>query len=54
MMEFLLEHRDLYLEIEAHCIAICYDRRQSPEEVQPHFDTLVTIRELMPEYLYAD
>ena len=54
MMEFLLQHSDLNIEIEAHCIAICYDRRQKPEEVQPHLDTLVQIRELMPGYLYAD
>ena len=54
MMEFLLQYRDFNLEIEAHCIAICYDRRQSPDEVQPHLDALIGIRELMPDYLYVE
>jgi hypothetical protein len=54
MMAFLMAQGDFNLEIEAHCIAICYDRRQCPDEVQPHLDTLVEIRGLIPEYLYAE
>jgi len=54
MMTFLMAQGDFNLEMEAHCIAICYDRRQKPEEVQPHLDVLVGIRELIPEYLYAE
>lgn len=53
MMAFLLEHPEINLEIEGHCIAICYEMRQKVSEVQPHLDALVDIRELMPPHLYA-
>ena len=54
MMTFLLQNPDINLEIEAHCIAIRYDERQKVDEVQPHLDVLVGIRELMPKHLYAE
>ena len=54
MMAFLLQHQEISLEIEGHCIAICYNNRQKVAEVQPHLDVLVGIRELMPPHLYAE
>ncbi len=54
MMAFLLKHPEINLEIEGHCIAICYETRQQVSEVQPHLDALVDIRELMPAHLYSE
>ena len=55
MMEFLLQHPDIDLEIEEHCIAIRYDiPRRKVKEVPRHLDILVEIRELMPRHLYEE
>ena len=54
MMEYLLAHRDLSLEIEGRCVAMSFDRRLKPEEVPARLQQLVEIRNLFPEYLYRD
>jgi hypothetical protein len=54
MMEYLLEHRDLSLEIEGRCVAMSFDRRLKPEEVPARLQQLIQIRQLFPEYLYRD
>jgi len=52
MMEYLLEHRDLSLEIEGRCVAMSFDRRLKPEEIPGRLNQLIEIRRLFPEYLY--
>lgn len=52
MMEYLLEHRDLSLEIEGRCVAMSFDRRLKPEDIPGRLQQLVEIRRLFPEYLY--
>lgn len=52
MMEFLLAHRDLSLEIELHAVALSFNRRLKPEEIPARLDQLVEIVNLFPDYLY--
>ncbi len=52
MMEYLLDHRDLSLEIEGRCIAMSFPRRLKPKEIPERLNQLVEIRELFPRYLY--
>jgi hypothetical protein len=52
MMEYLLEHRDLSLEIEGRCVAMSFDRRLKPEDIPGRLQQLIEIRRLFPEYLY--
>jgi len=52
MMEYLLAHRDLSLEIEHTAVALSFGKRLKPEEVPARLDQLVTIVNLFPEYLY--
>ena len=52
MMEYLLEHRDLSLEIEGRCIAMSFPRRLKPEEIPERLEQLVEVRRLFPDYLY--
>lgn len=52
MMEYLLAHRDLSIEIEHEAVALNFSRRLKPEEVPDRLDQLVQIVNLFPEYLY--
>lgn len=52
MMEYLLDHRDLKIEIEGFVVALGFDSRLKAEEVETHLGNLVRIRGLFPEYLY--
>ena len=52
LIEYLLRHRDLSVEIENRCVALCFDRRVKPEEVETNLNRLITIRGMFPEYLY--
>jgi hypothetical protein len=52
MMEYLLAHRELSVEVEGRCIAISFNSRLKPEEVPVRLRQLVEIRRLFPEYLY--
>ncbi len=51
MIEYLLENRDLSIEIEHHCLTLFFERRLQPEQIRPNLDRLVTIREMFPDYL---
>ena len=53
MMEYLLAHRDLSVEIEGRCVAISFARRLNPEEVPERLGQLAEIRRLFPQYLYS-
>ena len=52
MMTYLLDHRDLSIEIEGRAVSLSFDRRLKPEEIEPRLRQLLEIRKLFPEYLY--
>jgi len=52
MMEYLLAHRDLSIEIERQAVALSFNRRLKVEEVPRRLQQLVDIVGLFPQYLY--
>ena len=54
MMEHFLRNRDLKLEIEGSTVALIYQGKIRPEEIEGKLNELVEIRNLFPEYLYHD
>ena len=52
MMDYLLRHRDLSIEIEGDCVALSFPRRLSIEEIPGRLQQLVEIRNLLPAYLF--
>ena len=53
MIEYLLAHPDLSIEIEHDSLAISFGRRLKPEQIEPNLQRLVQVRSLLPEYLFA-
>jgi hypothetical protein len=53
MIEYLLSNNDLSIEIEGDALAISFSRRLSPEDIEPNLNRLITVRSLMPEYLFS-
>ena len=53
MIEYLLANRDFSIEIEGNVLAIAFNRRLSPEAIEPNLNRLVTVRSLMPDYLFS-
>ncbi|HOE65739.1 MAG TPA: hypothetical protein PLO62_04365 [Candidatus Hydrogenedentes bacterium] len=52
MMEYLLAHRDLRIEIDGPYLALIFQQRLRPEHVTARLDQAVDIRNLFPQYLY--
>ena len=52
MIEYLLSNSDLTIEIEDDVLAISFDRRLAPENIESNLDRLMTLRSLMPDYLF--
>lgn len=52
MMEYLLQHKDLSLEIKGTSVAMGFNKRLDPDAVPTRLQQLVEIRNLFPEYLY--
>jgi hypothetical protein len=53
MIEFLLSHGGkMAIEVENQALALGCNSRLKPEQVRPHLDHLISIRELMPDYLF--
>ena len=52
MMEYLLNNRQLSLEIENQAVCISFSTRLKPEEIEGQLRKLVEVRELFPQYLY--
>ena len=52
MMEYLLAHHDLCLEIEGRCIAMTFDQRVKPKDIPGRLQQLIEVRQLFPEYLF--
>jgi len=53
MIEYLLSNSDLSIEIEGDVLAISLGQRLSPEYIEPNLHRLITVRSLMPEYLFS-
>jgi len=53
MIEYLLSNRDFSIEIEGNVLAISFNRRLAPEAIEPNLNRLVTVRSLMPDYLFS-
>lgn len=54
MMEHLLAHRDLALELDGNLLAIASGTHLAPAEIEAHFRQLVEIRDLLPDYLFTE
>jgi hypothetical protein len=54
MMEYLLAHPDLSIEVENFCLAMGMNQRLEPEQVPDCLRQLREIRSLFPQYLFAD
>mgnify|MGYP000517316979 CR=1 FL=1 len=52
MMEYLLAHRDLSIEIERNCLSLSFDRRLKVAEIPQRLEQLLEIRDLFPNYLF--
>jgi hypothetical protein len=53
MIEFLLSNSDFSIEIEGNVLAIAFSRKLAPDAIEPNLNRLVTVRSLMPEYLFS-
>ena len=54
MIEYLLAHPDLTLEIEGRALGLYFGRRLKPEDIEPNLCRLVEIRDLMPDYVFSE
>jgi hypothetical protein len=53
MIEYLLSNTDLSIEIEDRALAVSFDSRLAPEQIEPNLNRLVTVRSLLPDYLFT-
>ena len=53
MIEYLLSNTDLSIEIEGNSLAISFSHRLSPEHIEPNLNRLITVRSLLPEYMFS-
>ena len=53
MMEYLLANSDLTIEIEGPALAISFNSRLSPEQIESNLMRLISVRSLLPDYLFS-
>lgn len=53
MIEYLLSNTDLTIEIEGDALAISFSSQLAAEVIEPNLNRLITLRSLMPEYLFS-
>lgn len=53
MIEYLLSNTDLTIEIEGGAMAVSFSSRLSPEQIEPNLNRLLTVRSILPEYLFS-
>ena len=53
MIEYLLSNTDMSIEIEETALAISFNSRLAPEKIEPNLKRLITIRSLLPDYLFT-
>jgi hypothetical protein len=54
MIEYLLPHPELTIEVEDTAMAICSSGRIKLDRIRPVLSQLVTLRSLMPDYLFTE
>ncbi|MDF7801562.1 hypothetical protein P4C99_18940 [Pontiellaceae bacterium B1224] len=54
MIEYLLGHPDISIEVDQNQLAVGYNHCLKVEQIIPHLNRLVEIRELMPDYLFSE
>ena len=54
MIDHLLGNRDLSIEIEGSAMALSFNRRLDAPQIEYNLSRLLEIRQLMPEYLFAN
>ena len=52
MLDYLLENKDLSIEIERNMLAIVFDTQLAIEKIKPNLGRLLEIRSRMPNYLF--
>jgi len=52
MIDYLLDNKDMSIEIENNALALAFNRRLKPEQIEYNIDRLIKIRSLIPEYLF--
>ena len=53
MIEYLLSNTDLTIEIEGDALAISFSSQLAPEVIEPNLNRLITLRSLVPEYVFC-
>jgi hypothetical protein len=53
MIEYLLANDDLTIEIDNDTLALTFNSRLSPERIELNLGRLVTLRSLLPDYLFS-
>jgi len=53
MIEYLLSNTDLSIEIEEMALAISFNSRLAPDKIEPNLNRLITVRSLLPDYLFT-
>ena len=53
MIEYLLDHPNISIEVDQNQLAIGYNHCLKVEEIEAHLSRLLEIRTLMPDYLFA-
>jgi hypothetical protein len=53
MMEYLLANADLTIEIDQDTLALTFDSQMDLAKIEPNLNRLVTLRSLMPDYLFS-
>lgn len=52
MIEYLMDHPNINIEVDQNMLAIGYTRCLKADEIEPHLNRLIEIRNLMPDYLF--
>lgn len=53
MIEYLLSNTNLSIEIEGRVLAVSFNRKLTPERIEPNLNRLITVRSLLPDYLFT-
>lgn len=53
LIEYLLANPDLTLEFDGPVLALTFDRRLAPDQVEHNLERLLAVRELLPAYLFS-
>jgi len=53
MIEYLMENRDLNIEIEANVLALAFGTCLAPDKIEENLARLLQLRQLLPDYLFA-